>query len=120
MKWSAPLGLVLAVFPVCAQEPPQATSRTLVGELVRIDLSRPSVTLKVAEKPPREYELPVDAETRYVSQGRALRLVDLRPGERAVAVLREDGRGGRRVTLLKLGASAYAAPLSAPSKPPRP
>lgn len=120
MNWNAPLALGLLVFPVFAQEPPQATSRTLVGELVRVDLSRPAVTLRVAEKPPREYVLDVDAETRYVSQGRALRLIDLRLGERAVAVLREDGRGGRRVTLLKLGASAYAAPLSAPSKPPRP
>src|SRR5687767_6408054 len=98
MNWSAPLALGLLLF---AQEP-QATSRTLVGELVRVDLSRPAITLKVAEKPPREYLLDVDSQTRYVSQGRALRLVDLRPGARAVAVLSDDGRGRRRVTLLKL------------------
>lgn len=120
MVWSAPLALGLLVFPAWAQEPPRATSRTLAGELVRIDLSRPAITLKVAEKPPREYVLDVDSETRYVSQGRALRLVDLRPGERAMVVLSEDGRGRRRVTLLKLGASSDAAPPSAPSKPPRP
>ena len=58
---------LLPVLPLLAQDPPEARSRSLVGELVRIDLSRQLVTLKVAEKPPREYELAVDAETRYVS-----------------------------------------------------
>lgn len=97
------LGTLLAFLPFLAQDPPLLRSRTVVGELVRIDLSRQTVTLKVAEKPPREYELQVDAETRYVSEGRALRLADLRPGERVVAVVREDERGRRRATLLKLG-----------------
>ena len=100
-----------------AQDAPTARSRSIVGELIRVDLEHSRVTLKTADKEPREYELEVDAATRFVWQGRALKLEDLRVGERAVAVVSEDERGRRRASLVKLGASAYAVPQA--SKPPR-
>lgn len=105
------LCLAFAALQAGAQETPIAQSRTIVGELIRVDLSRQSVTVKTSDKEPRELELVVDAETRFVSQGRALRLAELRPGERAVAVFSEDAVAGRRRALVvKLGMSSFAVP----------
>lgn len=112
-------GLLALALGAQAQQPLARTS-TLVGELVRVDLERPAVTLKVVDGRPREYEIELDEATRFVSRGRVLQLADLRVGERAVAVVTEETSGRRRATLLKLGAGPYAAPRPEASKSPRP
>lgn len=96
-----------------------AAARVLVGELVRLDLSRSCFTLKAGDREPREYEVVVDSATRLTSQGRVLRLEDLRPGDRVVAVVTEEAGGRRRASLVKLGPSSYAAPAP-PSGSPSP
>jgi hypothetical protein len=111
MQRSLLLAAVLAAGPLVADEAPRARSFTLVGELVQVDASGSSITLRVSGKPPKDHALAVEPETRLVSEGRALRLAELRPGGRALAVVSEDASGRRRLTLLK---------LTAPSKPPRP
>lgn len=115
------LFLGLLALAAGAQENGVAKSRTVVGELIRVDLSRQSVTVKTGDKEPRELELMVDAETRFVSQGRALRLAELRPGERAVAVFSEDVvTGRRRALVVKLGTSAFAVPDPDAKRPRQP
>jgi hypothetical protein len=111
MKWRALLALAVAAGPLSAQEPARATSRTLVGELVQVDVAGASVTLRVKGKEPKDYALDVEAETRLVSEGRALRLADVRPGGRALAVVSEEPSGRRRLTLLRL------TPPSSPARP---
>jgi hypothetical protein len=114
------VGLAAILPPRLSGQEPVARARTLSGELVRVDLSHGSITLKSAERQPREYEIGVGADTRITSQGRVLRLEDLRPGERVLAVFTEDGRARRRASVLKLGPSAYAAPAPHASPTPHP
>lgn len=117
------LPFALVALAVGAQESAvvAAKTRTVVGELIRVDLSRQSVTVKTGDKEPRELELTVGAETRFVSQGRALRLSDLRPGERTVAVFSEDVvTGRRRALVVKLGTSSFAVPDPDAKRPRQP
>jgi hypothetical protein len=100
---------------------PIAKTRTVVGELIRVDLSRESVTVKTGDKEQRELELAVDAGTRLVSQGRALKITELKPGERTVAVFSEDVvTGRRRALVVKLGASSFAVPDPDAKRPRQP
>jgi hypothetical protein len=89
--------------------PAPARSHTIVGELARVDYDRGELTVR-APKEGRDHVLPVGADTRYVGGGRALQLADLRPGDPVVVVCSDDARG-HRVTLVKTGASRYAAPV---------
>jgi hypothetical protein len=115
-----PFALV-ALFVGAQETAPVANTRTVVGELIRVDLSHSSVTVKAGDKEPRELELAVDAGTRLVAQGRALRLAELRPGERTVAVFSEDVvTGRRRALVVKLGTSSFAVPDPDAKRPRKP
>jgi hypothetical protein len=114
--------LVVALLPclLLADEP---ATRTLVGELVQVNLQRSQVTLKVPAKDPggfREHEIDLTPETRITSRGRALKLEEARTGEPAIAVCVTGARGRLQAVTLKLGPSAYSAPTPAPPRSPRP
>ena len=94
----------LAAVPRVAS--PDAASYVLSGELVRVRLVRSSVTLKVAGTPAREVEVEVGPDTVISSRGRALRLADLRPGERILAACADDAAGVRHARRIKLGGKA--------------
>lgn len=112
---------LLALGSAAAPPPPEASpaararSHTLVGELVRVDLSRRSVTVLAKGREPREFELTVEeGRTRITWAGRTKRLEDLRPGESILASCSDDPGGRHRALLLKVGPSRYAAPAPRP------
>ena len=86
-----------------AEPPSPAPARMVTGELTRVDLGRRAVSVKPeARDTPRtegsdarEVDAAIGPETRLVSRGRTLRLEDLRPGDRVVLVVGEEG--GRRL-----------------------
>jgi hypothetical protein len=87
-----------------AAEPPSpAPARVVTGELTRVDLGRRSLSIKPEVREAartdgadaREVDAAIGPDTRVVSRGRALRLEDLRPGDRVVLVVGEEG--GRRL-----------------------
>jgi hypothetical protein len=86
-----------------AEPPSPAPARVVVGELTRVDIGRRAVSVKPEAREAaradggdaREVDAAVGPETRVVSRGRTLRLEDLRPGDRVVLVVGEEG--GRRL-----------------------
>ena len=98
MGWLALLALAAAP-PAMAEGGP---SHVLAGELVRVNLARRSVGVKLAGPPPREVEVQVGAGTLMSARGRPLRLADLRPGERIVVACTDDA-GAHNARLIKLG-----------------
>ncbi len=106
--------LLAAPQPAPAAAP--ARSHTIVGELARVDYDRAELTVR-APKEGRDHVLPVGPDTRFVGGGRALQLADLRPGDPVVVVCSDDARGGHRLTLVKTGASRYAAPVPGTRRP---
>jgi hypothetical protein len=103
-----------------------ALSRVVAGELTRVDLGRRSVSVKPDARDAargesgdaRELEAAVGPETRFVSRGRAVRLEDLRPGDRVVLVVSDEG-GRRLARVVKVvGRTALPAPSPANSNPP--
>jgi len=98
------LALSAAAGAAWAAEPPSpAPARVVTGELTRVDLGRRSVSVRPEARDEaqtdgrdaREVEAAIGPGTRLVSRGRALRLEDLRPGDRVVLVVGEEG--GRRL-----------------------
>lgn len=110
---TAALALGLAL-----QAPAAPREHLITGELVKVDLVRRAVALKVTEKDAsREVGVAVGPETRIVSRGRTLRLEDLRTGDPAkVLCVDKDGRHQARV--LKTGASRYAVGGAGPRPKP--
>ena len=103
-----------------------APSRVVTGELTRVDLARRSVSVKPDARDAaradgadaREVEAAVGPETRFVSRGRAVRLEDLRPGDRVVLVVSDEG-GRRLARVVKVvGRAALPAPSPANANPP--
>jgi hypothetical protein len=99
---------VLAALPRAAapQAAPQAATRVVAGELVSVNVSRGTLTVKIAGTPPREIDVRVDPGTAISSRGRPLRLVDLRPGERLTAACADDAAGEPHAQRIKLGGKA--------------
>jgi len=93
----------------------KARSHLVVGETVRVDLGRRSLVVRVAGGEPREMEFAIDDATRFASAGRAIRLDDVRPGDRVV-VSCSDGEGGRHLArLVRSGGSRAAVPTPSPT-----
>lgn len=93
----------------------KARSHLVVGEAVRVDLGRRSLVVRVAGGEPREMEFAIDDATRFASAGRAIRLDDVRPGDRVV-VSCSDGEGGRHLArLVRSGGSRAAVPTPSPT-----
>ena len=104
------LALSAAAGAAWAAEPPSpAPARVVTGELTRVDLGRRSVSVKPEARDEartdggdaREVDAAIGPDTRLVSRGRALRLEDLRPGDRVVLVVGEE-RGRRLARVVKV------------------
>ena len=108
--------LAAAARAVSAAEPPAPpAARVIAGELTRVDLARRSVWVKTEGRDTREMEAATGPDTRLVSRGRAVRLEDLRPGDRVVLVAGEEG--GRRLARVVKIVGRVALPAPAPSAP---
>ena len=94
-------------------------SPLVAGEVVRADVSRQVVLVKVAGREPRELELVIDDATRLSAAGRAVRLEDVRPGERVTASCAPAGPGRCLARLVRVGGARAAVP-SPPAAPGRP
>ena len=105
-----------------ASAPP---ARLVSGELTRIDLGRRSVWVKVdarddAKAEGREVDAAIGPDTRLVSRGRPVRLEDLRPGDRVVVLVGDEG-GRRLARVVKVvGRTALPAPPPVTSPPATP
>jgi hypothetical protein len=105
MYWKGlPWAVVAAVLAVASRAPAaDPASHLLVGELVRVSLSRSSVGVKLTGPPAREVEVRVGPGTVMSSRGQPLRLVDLRTGERIMVACTDDAGGVHRAQRIKLG-----------------
>jgi hypothetical protein len=100
MAWVV-VAAAMAAAPCAAAA--EVASHVLVGELVRVNLTRNSVGVKLAGPPAREIEVRIGPGTVMSSRGRALRLTDLRPGERVMVACTDDAGGVHRALRIKLG-----------------
>jgi len=98
------LALSAAAGAAWAAEPPSpAPARVVAGELTRVDLGRRSVAVKPEARDAartdgadaRDVDAAIGPDTRLISRGRPVRLEDLRPGDRVVLVVGDEG--GRRL-----------------------
>jgi len=112
---------------VWAADPASApATRVVSGELTRVDLARRSVWVKVdardgakaESREAREQDAAIGPDTRLISRGRPVRLEDLRPGDRVVLVVGDEG--GRRVAhvVKVVGRTAPPAPPPVVTSPP--
>jgi hypothetical protein len=109
--WAA-LALALVARAAVTAEAPAAT-RVMAGELTRIDLGRRSVSIKTDGRDAPEVDASTGPDTRLVSRGRAVRLEDLRPGDRVVLALGEEG--GRYLARVVKVVGRVALPAPSPS-----
>ena len=89
--------LLLAALALAQDTAP--ASHVLMGELAHVALGG-VVIVKEPGPPAREIRVRTDASTIMTSRGRALRLADLRPGERII-VLCADTDGVHRARRIK-------------------
>lgn len=128
MSW--PIFALLAVASgASAAEPARPpAARLFTGELTRVDLGRRSLSVKTDSvktdapdgarteaREPRELEAAIGPETHLLSRGRALRLEELRPGDRVVLLVAEDD--GRRLARVVKVVGRAAVPAPSPSIP---
>jgi hypothetical protein len=87
------------------------------GEAVAVDLGRRALVVKIAGREPRELDFVVDDATRLTAGGRAVRLEDVRPGDRVVVSSTESEGGRRRARLVRAGGARAALAAPAPVRP---
>jgi len=114
---------------VWAADPASApATRVVSGELTRVDLARRSVWVKVdardgakaESREAREQDAAIGPDTRLISRGRPVRLEDLRPGDRVVLVVGDEG-GRRLARVVKVvGRAALPAPPAVTGPPATP
>ena len=113
MPWAA-LVLAVGARAASAAEPPgPPLARVMTGELTRVDLGRRSVSIKTEGRDAREVDAATGPGTRFISRGRAVRLEDLRPGDRVVLALGEED--GRRLARVVKVVGRAALPVPSPS-----
>jgi len=101
-----------------ASPSPAAAGRLVPGELTRIDLVHRAVSVRTEGRDGRVVEAALDAATRVIARGRALRFEDLHPGDRVVlACARADGPCAARVIRV-VGRVAVPSPSPLPSSSP--
>src|SRR6185436_6369717 len=110
-----------------AADPASApATRVVTGELTRVDLGRRAVWVKsearegakAESREARELDAAIGPDTRLVSRGRPVRLEDLRPGDRVVLVIGDEG-GRRLARVVKVvGRAALPAPPPVVTSPP--
>ena len=113
MPWAA-LALAVGARAASAAEPPAPLlASVMAGELTRVDLARRSVSIKTEGRDGREVDAATGPGTRFISRGRAVRLEDLRPGDRVVLVAGEED--GRRLARVVKVVGRVALPVPSPS-----
>ena len=121
------LAFAVAAGAAWAAEPASpAAARVVTGELTRVDLGRRSVFVKIEARDAaktdvrdlRELQATTGPETRFVSRGRTVRLEDLRPGDRVVLVVGDEGGRTLARVVKVVGRVALPAPSPANSDPP--
>jgi hypothetical protein len=113
-------GLAALVAGAPVEEGASVSARILVtGEVVRADLARQVLVVKIGGKEPRETEITTDDATRFTAGGRSVRLEDVRPGERITASCAPAGPDRCLARLVRAGGgrSAVPAPSATPARP---
>jgi hypothetical protein len=114
-------GLAALVAGAPAEEGASVSARSVLvtGEVVRADLARQVLVVKIAGKEPRETEIATDDATRFTAGGRSVRLEDVRPGERITASCTPAGQDRCLARLVRAGGgrSAVPAPSATPARP---
>ena len=113
--WVALALAVVARAAATAEAPAPFPARVMAGELTRVDLARRTVSIKTEDRDGREVDAATGPDTRVVSRGRALRLEDLRPGDRVVLALGDEG--GRHLARVVKVVGRVALPAPSPSTP---
>ena len=107
LGWAAASLALLLAAPSSAQDGGEVPARThlVKGELVRLDLPRRVMVVKVAPagKDPVEVEVVTDDATRISSRGRVLGFSEMRPGDHVLVSCTDEGTRHRAV-LVKAGA----------------
>jgi len=113
VPWAALALAVVARASATAEAPALLPARVLAGELTRVDLARRSVSIKTEGRDGNEVDAATGPGTRFVSRGRAVRLEDLRPGDRVVLALGDEG--GRPLARVVKIVARVALPAPSPS-----
>jgi hypothetical protein len=114
LAWWAALALAVVARAAFTAEPPAPLlPRVMAGELTRVDLARRSISIKTEGRDGREVDAATGPDTRFISRGRTLRLEDLRPGDRVVLALGDEG--GRRLARVVKVVGRVALPAPSPS-----
>jgi hypothetical protein len=111
--WAALALAVVARAAATAEAPAPPPARVIAGELTRVDLGRRSVSLKTEGRDAPEVDAATGPDTRFVSRGRSVRLEDLRPGDRVVLAIRDEG--GRQLARVVRIVGRVALPAPSPS-----
>jgi hypothetical protein len=111
--WAALALAVVARAAATAEAPVPPPARVMAGELTRVDLGRRSVSIKTEGRDGREVDAATGPATRFISRGRAVRLEDLRPGDRVVLVVGDED--GRRLARVVKVVGRVALPVPSPS-----
>jgi hypothetical protein len=111
--WAALALALVARAAVTAEAPAPLPTRVMAGELTRVDLGRRSVSIKTDGRDAPEVDASTGPDTRLVSRGRAVRLEDLRPGDRVLLALGEEG--GRYLARVVKVVGRVALPAPSPS-----
>jgi hypothetical protein len=121
-----PALLLATLLPQAPAAPPggnpvaKARTHLLVAQAVRLDARRRALVVKTGDQPPVELQIGVEeGRTRVTSGGRAVRLEDLRPGDRVAVSCTDDASGAHTARLIVIrprGASPAATPTPAPPR----
>jgi hypothetical protein len=107
--------------PAPAAEAPGAKpkSHLLVAAAVRADTQRRLLFVKTADQPPVELQIGVEeGKTRVTAGGKAVRLEDVRPGDRVAISCSDDAAGAHTARLIVIR-PRDASPAPKPSPTPR-
>jgi hypothetical protein len=110
--------------PATTADTPAVKARThlLVAEAVRVDLRRRVLVVKTGDQPPAELQIGVEeGRTRVSSGGRAMKLEDVRPGDRVAVSCSDDASGAHVARLIVIRPrSGTSTPAPAPTATPTP
>lgn len=91
----------------------------LVAEAVRVNLRRRALVVKTLDKPPVELQIGVEeGKTRVSSEGKAIRLEEVRPGDRVAISCSDDAAGAHTARLIVIRPRGAASPEPRPTPTP--
>lgn len=122
--WLAAVVFSAAALQAAPAAPPdtgeaKAKTHLLVAEAVRVDLRRHVLVVKTADTPPAELQIGVEeGKTRVSSGGKAIRLEDVRPGDRVAVSCSDDAAGAHTARLIVIRPRGAASPAPSPTPTP--